>query len=81
MKLINFIFAVLLHCFFGTVMVVAAEDDAANKCVDNDDCVKGIPEAGQPPRPGTCCDMDYFFPGHPEGFCVPKAKAKKCAPK
>ena len=73
------IFALVLFYSCGTVLLLTAEDTRGNKCVDNDDCVKGIP-GSQAPIPGTCCDLDH--PGVPihEGYCVPPAKAKRCAP-
>ena len=62
------------HAMTATKTVAVNGD---GKRIENDDCLIGIPEAGQPPQPGTCCD---FYKELSEGACVPQKKAKKCLP-
>ena len=73
-------FVISFALCIGVLSISATETvamDGHGKCVENDDCLLGIPEADQAPQPGTCCD---FYMGLPEGTCVPQNKAKKCLP-
>lgn len=67
-------------CYSSVTVTKTAAQEGQGQCITTDDCLKGVPEDGQPAYPGTCCEFYEDEEIVTSGQCIPKEKAKKCQP-